>query len=164
MTMKLPLIILALCAVFAGFVPFGKYVTPDGVSSESSFHILFSIAPVALALTGILLAGWLYKNAGNKPQRIASAIGGIYKTAYHKFYIDEIYLFITKKIIFNLVGRPAAWIDKNIIDGLMNGIATVTGGISSAIKGIQSGKVQGYAIYFFGGIAILTVIFLYWWN
>ena len=164
MTMKLPLVILALCAVFAGFVPFGKYVTPDGVSSESSFHILFSIAPVALALTGILLAGWLYKNAGNKPQRIASAIGGIYKTAYHKFYIDEIYLFVTKKIIFNLVGRPAAWIDRNIIDGLMNGIATVTGGISSAIKGIQSGKVQGYAIYFFGGIAILTIIFLYWRN
>jgi NADH-quinone oxidoreductase subunit L len=43
--------------------------------------------------------------------------GWSYKTAYRKFYIDEIYLFITKKIIFNLVGRPAAWIDRNIVDG-----------------------------------------------
>ena len=54
-------------------------------------------------------------------QKWLNALGGLYKAAYRKFYIDEIYLFITQKIIFNLIGRPAAWIDRNIVDGMMNG-------------------------------------------
>jgi NADH-quinone oxidoreductase subunit L len=81
--------------------------------------------------------------------------------AYHKFYIDEVYSFITKKIIFNFIGRPAAWIDRNIVDGLMNGFATVTARISAGIKGFQSGKVQDYVLYFFAGIAGLAVLFIY---
>ena len=99
-----------------------------------------------------------------KPEKLSQSLGGLYKAAYSKFYIDEIYLFITKKIIFNLIGRPAAWIDKNIVDGLMNGIANTTATVSGLIKGIQSGKVQSYAIYFFGGIVALAVVFLYLWK
>ncbi len=162
--MKLPLIILAVGAAAAGLIPFGHFVSSDGTRLESKFHLSFSIAPVALALIGIFTAMWLYKKQNDKPHKIAASLSGLYKAAYHKFYIDEIYLFITKKIIFNLIGRPAAWIDKNIVDGLMNGIAAGTGKISSAIKGIQSGRVQNYAIYFFGGIVTLLVVFLYLWK
>ena len=163
-TMKIPLLLLAICTTFAGLIPFGKYVSGDGKELESGFHLIFSIAPVALALTGILIAIGLYKNENGRPQKITTSLGGLYRSASNKFYIDEIYLFVTKRIVFNLVGRPAAWIDKNIIDGSINAIAAVTGKISSLIKGIQSGKVQGYALYFFGGIIFLTIIFLYWWK
>jgi NADH-quinone oxidoreductase subunit L len=164
LVMKLPLIILAIGAAVTGFISFGHFVSSDGIKLESFFHFSFSIAPVAFALIGIFTAMWLYKTQNDKPDRIASSLSGLYKTVYHKFYIDEVYLFITKKIIFNLIGRPAAWIDKNIVDGLMNGIAAGTGKISSAVKGIQSGKVQNYAIYFFGGIVTLMVLFLYLWK
>ena len=34
-----------------------------------------------------------------KANRISQMLKGIYTSAYHKFYIDEIYLFITKKIV-----------------------------------------------------------------
>ena len=68
------------------------------------------------------------------------------------------------KIIFNLVGRPAAWIDKNLVDGTVNGIAWTTGKISVLIKGMQSGRVQSYALFFFGGIICLVIIFLYLWK
>ncbi|TMI72504.1 MAG: NADH-quinone oxidoreductase subunit L [Bacteroidetes bacterium] len=163
-SMKLPLIILGACTVIAGFIPFGKYVTSDGIPLESHFDLVFSIAPVAFGIGGILLAMWIYKKESERPSRISTALGGLYKTAYHKFYIDEIYMFITKKIIFNLVGRPAAWIDRNIVDGAMNGIAWTTGKFSAMIKGIQSGRVQGYALFFFGGIIVLAMIFLYLWK
>jgi len=111
-----------------------------------------------------LLAMWMYKNESERPERLSATFGALYKTAYRKFYIDEIYLFITRKIIFNLIGRPAAWIDRNVVDGTMNGIAWTTGKVASMIKGIQSGKVQTYALYFFGGIIALAVIFLYLWK
>jgi NADH-quinone oxidoreductase subunit L len=163
-SMKLPLILLGICTVVAGFIPFGKYISTTGQPLESHFDIMFSIAPVAFGVAGILLAMSLYKKESNKHQRVADSLGGLYKAAYSKFYIDEIYLFITKKIIFNLIGRPAAWIDKNIVDGVMNAIASVTAGISSFIKGIQSGKVQAYALYFFGGIIALAIVFIYLWK
>src|SRR6187455_978965 len=163
-SMKLPLMILAILSVLAGVIPFGNFVSADGLPLESHFDPIFSIAPVAFGVIGILLAMWMYKKESTKSEKISQSLGGLYKAAYKKFYIDEIYLFITQKIIFNLVGRPAAWIDKNIVDGLMNGVATATASVSGFIKGIQSGKVQSYTIYFFGGIVALAIVFLYLWK
>jgi NADH-quinone oxidoreductase subunit L len=163
-TMKLPLIILAMATVVAGFVPFSKYITSDGLPLDERVNIIFSIAPVLLALAGVALAASLYKKENNKPEKIAASLSGLYKATYRKFYIDEIYLFITRKIIFNCIGRPAAWIDKNIVDGLMNGIGWTTAKIAAVIKGIQSGKVQNYALYFFAGIAGLAIMVIYFWK
>jgi NADH-quinone oxidoreductase subunit L len=163
-SMKAPLVILAACSALAGFIPFGKFVSSDRNLLESHFDPMFSIAPVAAGIAGILLAMWMYKNESKKAETISRSLGGLYKAAHQKFYIDEIYLFVTQKIIFILIGRPAAWIDRNIVDGLMNGIANTTASVSGLIKGIQSGKVQSYAIYFFGGIVALVLVFLYWWK
>ena len=163
-SMKLPLMILSVCSILAGLVHFDEYVSSDKQILETHFDPVFSIAPVVIGLLGIFIATWMYRKPTDRPASIANSFGGLYKMAYRKFYIDEIYLFITKKIIFNLIGRPAAWIDKNVVDGLMNGVANTTATISGWIKGIQSGKVQSYAIYFFGGIIALAVVFLYLWK
>ena len=163
-SMKIPLIILSCFAVIAGLFPFSNFVTSDGRVFDSHVDIIFSIAPVLLALGGILLAANLYKTENNKAEKVATTFGGLYKAAYKKFYIDEVYIFITKKIIFNLIGRPAAWIDKNIVDGLMNLIASVTAKISELVKGFQSGKVQSYALYFFAGIIGLAAMVIYLWK
>ncbi|HEY4206704.1 MAG TPA: NADH-quinone oxidoreductase subunit L [Puia sp.] len=160
-TMKLPLVILALGAVFAGFIPFTRLVTYDGAPQEGHGIGAMAIAPVVLALTGIFLARYLYRRESDRAAKIAGLFGGLYRWAYHKFYIDEIYSFVTKKIIFNFIGRPAAWIDRHIVDGLMNSLAAVTAWISAGIKGVQSGKVQDYALYFFAGIAGIAVLFIY---
>jgi NADH-quinone oxidoreductase subunit L len=164
LSMKIPLIILTVCSIFAGFVPFSKLVTTDGSPLEEHMNLLFSIAPVGLAILAIILAANLYKKQNTRPQQLANTLGSFYTTAKRKFYIDEVYLFITQKIVFNLIGRPAAWIDRNIIDGSVNMLATVTGKTSQKIKGLQSGSVQNYALYFFSGIAALAVIFIYLWK
>ncbi|MEN9686137.1 MAG: NADH-quinone oxidoreductase subunit [Bacteroidota bacterium] len=163
-TMKLPLVILAVCALLVGFVPFSRFITADGAALETHTDLLFSIVPVGLSALAILLATVMYKTANNKPEKIATAMGGLYKAASRKFYMDELYIFITKKIIFPFIGAPIAWIDKNIVDGLMNLLAAITEKISFLIKGVQSGKVQSYALYFFGGVAALAVIFIYLWK
>lgn len=162
--MMLPLLLLAVGAVFAGYIPFGHFVSSDGKALETEFHLTFSIAPVALGLIGILTAMWLYKNENEKPAKLAASLSGLYKSAYHKFYIDELYLFVTKKVLFNLVARPAAWFDKTVVDGLVNFTGNTTQDISERIKGIQSGKVQQYAIYFLAGIIGLAVLFIYIWK
>jgi NADH-quinone oxidoreductase subunit L len=151
-------------AVVAGFIPFGHLISSDGTRLESTFHLQFSIAPVALGLAGIFTAMWMYKKPSALPTRIAAKLKGLYKAAYHKFYVDELYLFITKKILFNLIGRPAAWFDKNIVDGMVNLTGNTTQFFSEKIKGFQSGIVQQYAIYFLLGVVGLAALFIYIWN
>jgi len=159
--MMMPLILLAIGAAAAGFIPFGKFVSSDGTALESHFHLQFSILPVALGLLGIFSAMWLYKKQNARPDKLASSLGSLYRSAYNKFYIDEIYTFITKKVLFNLIGRPAAWFDKNIVDGLINLTGNTTAAISESIKKLQSGKVQQYAIYFLVSVIGLALLFIY---
>ncbi|HEY1869932.1 MAG TPA: NADH-quinone oxidoreductase subunit L, partial [Chitinophagaceae bacterium] len=164
LSMKIPLVVLTICTIASGFVPFASFVTSDGIPLATHIDIIFSILSVGLAVIAILFAARLYYRQNELPDKMASSLGTLYHAAYGKFYIDEIYLFITQKIIFNLVGKPAAWIDKHIVDGFMNLLATITEKISALIKGLQSGKVQAYALYFFGGIAGLAVLFIYLWK
>lgn len=164
LAMKIPLVILAACAAGAGFVPFSSLVTSNGKALETHMDMTFSIAPVGLTLIAIFLASYLYKKENDKPARLAASFDGFYQAAHKKFYVDEVYLFITKKIVFPLVGQPIAWIDKHIVDGFMNLLASITAKISELIKGVQSGKVQNYALYFFSGIAALAVLFIYLWK
>ena len=163
-TMKLPLVILAACAITVGFIPFSNYITSDGAALETHINILFSIAPVGLSLLAILLSASFYKTQNTKSDKVVATLNGLYKIAYKKFYIDELYLWITKKIIFPFIGQPIAWADKNIVDGFMLLLAKTTSKISTAIKGVQSGKVQNYALYFLGGVLALSVLFIYIWK
>lgn len=163
LSMKIPLLILGICAIAVGFVPMASLVTSDGLPLETHIDMAFSVAPVALGLGGILLAMFLYKKANPKPDAIAASMGGLYKAAHRKFYMDEVYLFITKKIIFHMIGRPAAWIDRHIVDGFMNLLATLTALFSELIKGMQSGKLQQYAAYYFAGLICFVLLFIYLW-
>ncbi|MBL0339459.1 MAG: NADH-quinone oxidoreductase subunit L [Bacteroidetes bacterium] len=161
LAMKLPLILLAILTLVTGFVPFSQLVSSDGIPAYSELHLTFSILPVLLAITGIATAYFLYFRESEKPSQLANGFGVFYKAAYQKFYIDEVYLFITQRILFNLIGKPAAWIDKNIIDGTVNLTGNLTVLISELTRGVQSGKLQSYALYFLGGIITLTVVLLY---
>jgi NADH-quinone oxidoreductase subunit L len=163
-SMKLPLLILAACAVLVGFVPFSNFITSDGKALETHIDLIFSIAPVGLTLIAISIAAYLYKKENDTPSKLAAQFGILYQAAFKKFYVDELYLFITKKIIFPFIGQPIAWADKNIVDGFMLLLGKTTAKISFKIKGIQSGKVQNYTLYFFGGILILSILFIYTWK
>jgi NADH-quinone oxidoreductase subunit L len=162
--MKLPLLLLAVAAVVVGFIPFSHYISFNGRAEEISIPISFSIAPVVMAIAGIALAYILYYRESPRPQKVAAALGGLYRAARQKFYFDELYLFVTKKIIFNGIAKPAAWIDKYIVDGSMNWLGSTTTRFSERIKALQSGSVQSYTLYFFGGIIALAAVFIYWWK
>jgi len=161
LSMKLPLVLLTLLAAAAGFVPIAGWVTSDGKALETHLDLMFSAAPVGLSIASILLAMFLYRKQNEKPDRIANGFGIFYRAAFKKFYVDELYLFKTKKIIFPLVGQPIAWVDRNIVDGFNTLLANTTMRLSTLIKVWQSGRVQQYALYFFLGIMALSVWLIY---
>ena len=81
--------------------------------------------------------------------------------AYHRFYMDELWLFVTKKIIFRGISRPIAWFDKHVIDGTMDLLGKGTQRLSYSIRRLQSGNIQSYSIYFLHGVMILALILIF---
>lgn len=161
LSMTLPLLILAAITVVGGLIPFGKFVTAS--HSEYIIHLDWKIAglSIAVALVAIGLATLLYKNESKKPAIYANNMRGVYNTLYNKFYIDEVYLFVTKKIIFNGISRPFAWFDRHIIDGAINGLASITGWSSLKTRKFQSGSIQWYAWVFLLGTLLITALSLF---
>jgi NADH-quinone oxidoreductase subunit L len=158
---KLPLILLAVASIMAGFLPFGEYVGVEGKPVELHVDLASSILPVGLSLTGILLAAFLYRKSNPMSDRLAASFGGLYDAARRKFYMDEVYLFITKGFLFRFLGAFAAWFDRTVVDGLVNtfGVAAETG--SESVSELQSGKVQHYAGWFVAGTLLLVIVFIY---
>jgi NADH-quinone oxidoreductase subunit L len=161
LSMKLPIIILSALTLVAGFVQFSSYVTADQRPFETRLHLAFSIVPIGVVLIGIGVAHALYYKASNKPLLLQQKISTLYKAASQKFYIDEAYEWVTRRILFGKIGRGAVHIDKNIIDGTVNGTGRSTLAAAERIKVMQSGKIQDYLLVFLGGLLLLTAL-VYW--
>jgi NADH-quinone oxidoreductase subunit L len=162
-SMTIPLMFLAALTATIGFIPFSKFVSPDLIPYESHIHWNIAIPSILIGIAGIGLAAIMYLKETSIPDRVVKSLKGFYTLVYNKFYIDEIYLFVTKKIIFNNISRPVAWFDRHIVDGTMNLIGNTTAKVSDLIKGFQSGQVQKYGFIFVSGVLLLAVIFMYWW-
>ncbi len=156
-SMTAPLIFLACITLVAGFIPFGRFVTNDGATYTIHLDWKIAGASVAIAGTAIGLATLLYRKENPATGRLTAAFPRLYRAACKRFYIDELYLFVTKKIIFNGISRPIAWFDRHIIDGALNGTASLTEKLSLAIRGLQSGHVQQYALLTLGGTLLLIL-------
>ncbi|MDP4222502.1 MAG: proton-conducting transporter membrane subunit, partial [Bacteroidota bacterium] len=162
--MTIPLIVLAIGAAVSGIIPFNRLVTSDGKVFESEIEWAIAIPSVLIGLLGIGIAWILYSKKTSIPDRLAATFKYAYKWSYNKFYIDEVWLFITKKIIFRYISQPVAWFDRHIVDGMMNTIAFVTQVVSFRIRGFQSGQLQKYAYVFVSGALLLVILFIYLWK
>ena len=91
---------------------------------------------------------------------LAKQFKGLHKAAYSRFYLDEIWIFITKKIIFRCISTPIAWFDRHVIDQFFNFTAWGTNAAGEEIRGMQSGNVQQYCMWFLAGSLILTLILI----
>ena len=161
LSMTIPLIFLAAVTLVAGWIPFGHFVSSDGTAYD--IHIDWTVASVSLgvAAVGILLATWMYlREDRSVADGLAARFSGLHKAAYHRFYIDEVYQFITHRIIFACISTPVAWFDRHVVDGFMNMLAAVTEKVSWGIRKMQSGYVQRYAIWFLGGAMGLVIVLL----
>lgn len=160
-TMSWPLVVLGGLTLIIGFFPFGHFVSSDGLPYTIHLDWEVAIGSVLTAVLSIGVATFLYKQKSDIPDRLATMYAPLYRAACHRFYMDELYLFITKSILFRCVSSPIAWFDRHIIDGSLNGIAMVTERLSYAIRGFQSGQVQQYAFVLLIGTIIIVLLALF---
>lgn len=159
-SMTVPLIVLAALTCVTGFIPFSLYVSPDMQPYDAVIHWPVAASSIIVGGIGIFVAMWFYRRATDRPARAAAKWAGFWKAAYHRFYIDDVWMFITRKVIFRGISRPIAWFDRHAVDGTMNALGTGTEKASEAIRGAQTGRVQTYAIVFVLSVIVITILVL----
>ena len=157
-----PLVFLAIISVFAGFIPFGHFVSATGESYD--IHIDWSVATTSIvaAVIGISLATWMY--AGKEwpvADKLERTFPKLHKAALNRFYIDDAWQYFTHKIVFRCFSRPIAWFDRHVVDNTFNFLAWGANEAAESIRPWQSGDVRGYATWFISGaVALLLALLL----
>ena len=159
--MSLPLIILAAISCVAGFIPFGEFVTWNRLPYHIHIDGATAATSITVAVLAIALATVMYRKKNPLPEKFKNFWPALWTAAHRRFYWDEIYQWITHKIIFGCICRGIAWFDRHIIDGTMDGLAWISQRASLAIRGMQSGNVQTYvAWYLLGAVALGAITWI----
>ncbi len=172
LTMTLPLIILCVITVgvgiyttLAGFLgwggSFGSFVTASGKDYTIHFDTKIAFTSTIIAICAIALATYIYK--GEKQpvaDRLYKMFPRLHRAAYKRFYMDEVWMFVTHKIIFRFFSRPIAWFDRHCVDGTFNFMAWGTNEAGESFRPWQSGDVRQYAVWFLTGSVALALILL----
>jgi len=161
-TMTVPLVILAIFSIFAGFI--GAPFIENGFSSFVYFehpHIVEANLAVMListlvALAGILLAWVLYGQRGFGPDSVPQNWMPVYNLLYNKYYIDEAYNWFFDHIVMGLA-EAFNWNDRHVVDKIFDGIGFLTRASGSVLRFIQTGNLQNYALVIFGAVLILIL-------
>ena len=164
LTITIPLILLAIASVVAGYW-FGlfSYLTPgaENVSVSELFADWRTWLGVAIAVVGIGWAWNLYARVGM--ERVSQVVEGnallrfLHRLTLRKFYLDDLYYWLTKYIFLGIAHIAAAF-DSSIVDGIVNGVASLVNGLGRGLRHTETGKVQSYMYGFFGGIATLAIV------
>jgi NADH-quinone oxidoreductase subunit L len=196
--MTLPLIILAVGSIVAGYIGlpgvfgpnlFAGWMEPviaevrEAEHSAGAEYGLMAIS-VAVAATGFYIAYLMYYRRTLSPERFSSLAGGLfYRLSFNKYYVDEFYqkLFVVGTLKLAAIG---VWIDRYIIDGIVDGSARLTvfiswleglfdnyviDGIVNAVadiifwsgakfKKVQTGSINGYLYVILGAVVVAIII------
>lgn len=160
--MTVPLIILAVLAVAAGFVgspfmdnAFAHYITYPGAEHHIPNTTIMIVSSL-LAVSGILLAWAVYQKKWIDYESLKIKMGGLYQLLYHKYYIDEFYAWLIRYFVDG-TAKLLEWFDLKVVNGLVNGIAWLTGYLGIALRYTEDGQVQSYALYMYAGMVILLI-------
>ena len=162
LTMTFPLMFLAAVTIVCGWIlPFGHFVSANGEAYDIHLNAQVAITSVIVAVIAIVLATWMYaRDKQPVADMLAKRFSTLHRAAYRRFYMDEIWMFVTKKIIFRCISTPLAWFDRHVIDQFMNFMAWSTNAAGESVQPLQNGKVQSYTMWFLGGVIVLTVMLL----
>ena len=175
--MLVPLLLLAVGAVFAGAVFAPSFIGHHweefwngAIVNAAHNHIMHHVhevpgwvplAPTIVGLGGIALAYVMYMFMPHLPAALANALPGVHRFLLNKWYFDELY-----DAIFVRPARALArgfWKigDVRIIDGVPNGLAASVAGAARQAVSLQTGRVASYAFTMIVGLVVLVSLLLF---
>lgn len=179
-SMTIPLMVLAVLSILGGYIGipdfmgkvvglsdtnlFEHYLEPAILldSAKEAGHHLFShwaLAAISVggAALGIIIAFYLYYFKPSAPAKLAKDIEPVYKGSLNKWYVDELYDYIFVQP-FSFLCNAAASFDQKVIDGAVNGVASVIKDTALTLQTAQTGAIRSYATLMAIGAAIIVAL------
>ncbi|WP_192823116.1 NADH-quinone oxidoreductase subunit L [Rufibacter sp. LB8] len=178
--MTIPLIILAILSTVGGFMglppvfsenhmlanflspiyELARRAVPSAFQVEHLSHemeyILMGVS-VAVALVAIILAYIIYGKKKSVPAEEGTT-SGLHKLVYNKYYVDELYDTIIVKPIMGLSTGLYRFVEKGIIDPIVNGLGKGVLGGGRSLRLVQSGAIGSYILIMVLGIALILLL------
>ncbi|MBB0242618.1 NADH-quinone oxidoreductase subunit L [Streptomyces alkaliphilus] len=164
-TMTIPMIVLAVGSVFAGFLfnlnhAFVDWLSPvTGIAEGDSpvSHLTVSIAATTVMLIGVAIA-WL--QYGRRPVPDHAPTGRWVTRAARRDLLQDDFNHAAFVLPGNYLTRGLVYVDHKLVDGVVNGTAAAFGGLSGRLRRVQNGYARSYAVSMFGGAALLIAVTL----
>ncbi len=168
--MTLPLLILAVMAVVAGFLNLGDWlgkiiegwVPPETeeLVTKSDFSLWIATASVGLGIAGLLVAWAVYQVRILESKAIEAFLQPIPEILENRYYLDALYQsFLVQTVLLGGLGAVVSLWDRYIVDGVVNGVARVTAWTSAQMRIAQAGQAQLYgAVMLVGSVAAVVTV------
>jgi len=176
--MTVPLMVLAVGALVAGFLLHNLLIGPDWAAYWRNAIVIapnndvmtrmeelpgsVRYVPLLTGIAGIAVAYWFYMVNPMVPVRLANTFRPIYLLLLNKYYFDELYDFLFVRPAFRLARLLWQTGDATLIDGVPNGLAELTVDGSKGAVRIQTGSLAVYAFVMLIGLVVLVGVFLIW--
>jgi NADH-quinone oxidoreductase subunit L len=163
--MLFPLVVLALGCFVVGQIHIPEIVAPAlrlEAAHEAHDPAWLKIVAILSAVVGITIAGYLYLLYTDLPRRIYASMGGLARVLEAKYGFDTLYNWFATRVVVG-GSEEVLWrgVDVRIIDGAVNGAATVTAALARGVRTIQVGLVRAYALSILGGAAAMLAYLLW---
>jgi len=164
-TMTLPLIILSILALGGGIylgMHLSHFLAP--VIPEHGAHhaesIIDSIKGSWVGLLGMGAAFFLYLVLPKIPGNVFKLSGPLGKISQGKYFIDEIYNLLIIAPLERLSKFLWKVFDQGIVDGTVNGTASLIDATGEVMRGLQTGQIRHYAVLMFSGALFVIIFYL----
>jgi len=163
---------------------FGNLTVPaEHLSHEGAIHVTATLTAFTTAAAGVLLAAAMYLWRIISPATVAAVFRPIYSFLANRWYFDELYNAIFVRPVFAVASLASgtdrgvidrfidgvawsarqlagldSWIDRNLVDGLVNATATATWNVGLELKKLQTGRLRQYVMFIVVGTVALFVL------
>jgi NADH:ubiquinone oxidoreductase subunit 5 (subunit L)/multisubunit Na+/H+ antiporter MnhA subunit len=168
-----------------GGFAFGQSLTypAEHESHEGAVHVTATLTAFGTAVAGVFLAALMYLWRVISPETIAAIFRPLYAFLAGRWYFDELYDLVFVKPTLGLASLASAvdrglidrlidglawgarqlagfdaWIDRTIVDGLVNATADATWNTGLKLRGLQTGRLREYVLFIVLGTVALFVL------
>ena len=168
-SMRLPLVLLALGSATVGFlgVPpnsglFHRFLDPvfpvaahEGGQAAPGSGIGLALVALALAIAGIIVAFRYYLQDTGKPEALAARYPALHRLLLHRYWVDELYDHLVVRPTALMARALSVSVDARVIDGSVDGVATLVGRAGDILRRFQTGHVPAYVLSILTGVVVL---------
>jgi NADH-quinone oxidoreductase subunit L len=145
LVMAVPLILLAVAAAVGGMGASAVRVALEGHGGHASLSLPLAAGATVIALVGIA-AGWrtYSRTAVQEPLR-SQLPAPVYHLLERKWFVDDFFTFIVARLVL-WTAQVTAWVDRYIVDGIVNAVAWFTGATGARLRWLTNGQAQFYVL------------------